>query len=71
MTTINQTLDQRAFKELLFERFQRINKNVIESFMNERKLFTMKDFLNKYEVLNSETIKDLSYDILEFIINEV
>ena len=71
MTTINQTLDQRAFKALLFEKFPQINKNCIESFMSERKLFTMKDFLNKYEVLNSDTILELHYDILEFIINEV
>ena len=71
MTKTNQTLDQRAFKALLFEKFPRINKNCIESFMQERKLFTMKDFLNKYEVLNSETIKDLGYEIMEFIMSEV
>ena len=67
----NLTLEQRAFKELLFEKFPQINKNVIESFMNERKLFTMKDFLNRYKVLNSDTILELGYEILEFIISEV
>ena len=67
----NLTLEQRAFKELLFEKFPQINKNVIENFISERKLFTMKDFLNKYEVLNSDTILELHYEILEFIMNEV
>ena len=65
------TLEKRAFKELLFEKFPAINKNCIELFMENRKLFTMKDFLNKYDVLNQNTINDLHYEILEFISCEV
>jgi hypothetical protein len=65
MTT--NTLEKRAFKELLFEKFPRINKNCIEDFMKVNKLFTMKDFLNKYEVLNNVTISQLHNDILEYM----
>lgn len=61
------TLEKRAFKELLFERFPRINKNHIKDFMKASKLFTMKDFLNKYEVLNNATISQLHNDILEYM----
>lgn len=67
MTTINQTLDQRAFKELLFEKFPSINKNCIDDFMKVNKIFTMKDFLNRYEVLNNDTISQLHNDILEYM----
>ena len=67
----NQTLDQRAFKALLFEKFPSVNKNCIESFISERKLFTMTDFLNRYGVLNSDTIQELHYEIIEFIMSEV
>ena len=69
MTT--NTLEKRAFKALLFERFPAINKNCIELFMENRKLFTMKDFLNKYDILNQNTINYLGYEILEFISCEV
>ena len=69
MTT--NTLEKRAFKELLFEKFPSINKNCIELFMENRKLFTMKDFLNKYDALNQGTINELGYEILEFISCEV
>lgn len=65
------TLEKRAFKELLFEKFPSINKNTIELFMKNRKLFTTKDFLNKYDVLNQSTINELGYEILEFIACEV
>lgn len=65
------TLEKRAFKTLLFEKFPAINKNCIELFMENRKLFTMKDFLNKYDVLNQDTVNELHYDILEFISCEV
>jgi hypothetical protein len=61
------TLEKRAFKELLFEKFPAMNKNCIEDFMKVNKLFTMKDFLNKYEVLNQSTINELHYDILEYM----
>ena len=54
MTT--NTLEKRAFKALLFEKFPAINKNCIELFMENRKLFT---------------IKELGYEILEFISCEV
>jgi hypothetical protein len=39
--------------------------------MENRKLFTMKDFLNKYDVLNQDTVNELQYEILEFISCEV
>lgn len=64
-------LEKRAFKELLLSKFPAINKNCIELFMENRKLFTMKDFLNKYDVLNQNTINELGYEILEFISCEV
>lgn len=71
MTNTNQTLDQRAFKALLLEKFPSINKNCIESFMENRKLFTMTDFLNRYGVLNSDTIKELHYDFRCWIENPI
>ena len=64
-------LEKRAFCELLFEKFPAINKKCIELFMENRKLFTMKDFLNKYDVLNQDAINELGYEILEFISCEV
>ena len=42
------TLEERAFFELLCERMPALNKNFIKEFMKVNKLFTMKDFLNKY-----------------------
>ena len=65
MTT--NTLEKRAFKELLLSKFPAINKNCIELFMENRKIFTMKDFLNKYEVLNQSTINELHNDVLEYM----
>ena len=61
------TLEKRAFFELLCEKMPRINKNLIKEFMKVNKLFTMKDFLNKYNVLNQKTMNELHNDMLEFM----
>ena len=60
-------LEQIAFQELIFEKFPKINKNLIKDYIKVNKLFTMKDFLNKYDVLNQETINKLHDDIFVYM----
>ena len=61
------TLEEKAFFTLLCEKMPALNKNFIKEFMKVNKLFTMKDFLNKYNVLNQKTMNELHNDMLEFM----
>ena len=61
------TLEEKAFFTLLCEKNPALNKNFIKEFMKVNKLFTMKDFLNKYDVLNQKTMNELHNDMLEFM----